>query len=146
METPTGTIVSLADRAGELRAIIEVDAAVACPRCAAGKGCGAGILGAGRGTRRVEAVIDSGLHLGEGDRVQLTLAPDSVLRASIIVYGFPLLGAIVAAAVAYSLSLGDLGAALAALAGIGAGMLFGRRRLRRKQCLREFMPTAVRPG
>ena len=146
METPTGTIVSLTERAGDLCAVIEVDAAAACPRCAAGKGCGAGILGASRATRRVEAVIDPGMHLGEGDRVQLTLAPASVLRAAIVVYGLPLLGALAAAAVAYGLSLGDLGAALAALAGIGAGMLVGRRRLRRAPCLREFMPTAVRSG
>ena len=146
METPTGTVVSLTERAGDLCAVIEVDAAAACPRCAAGKGCGAGILGASRAARRVEAVIDSGMHLGEGDRVQLTLAPASVLRAAIVVYGFPLLGALAAAALAYGLSLGDLGAALAALAGIGAGMLVGRRRLRRTQCLREFLPTAVRPG
>ena len=145
METPTGTIVSITDRAGGLRAVIEVDATAICPRCAAGKGCGAGILGASRGTRRVEAVIDPALRLGEGDHVQLTLASDSVLRASVIAYGFPLLGAVAAAAAAYSLSLGDPGAALAALAGIGAGMLFGRRRLRREECLREFIPTAVRP-
>ena len=146
MQTPTGTIVSLTDRAGSLRAVIEVDAAATCPRCAAGKGCGAGILDAGRRTKRVEAVIDPGMRLGEGDHVQLTLAPHSVLRASIIVYGVPLLGAVAGATVAYGFSLGDPAAALAALAGIGAGMLVGRRKLRRKECLREFIPTAVRPG
>ena len=105
METPTGTVVSLTNRAGDLRAVIEVDVAAVCPRCAAGKGCGAGILGAGRGNRRVEVAVDPDLHLGEGDEVQLTLAPDSILRASVIVYGIPMLGALIAAALAYGLSL-----------------------------------------
>lgn len=146
MDTPTGTIVSIVDRAGELRAVIEVDVAAVCSRCAEGKGCGAGILGAGRGIKRVEIVIDPGFQLSEGDQVQLTLAPDSILRASIIVYGIPLLGAVVGAAAAYGLSFGDLGAAIAALAGLGAGLLFSRRRLNRAACQREFVPTMVQPG
>lgn len=146
METPTGTVVSIADRAGELRAIIDVDVAAACPRCAAGKGCGAGILGAGQGTRRVEIVIDPDRGLSEGDQVRLTLAPDSILRAAIIIYGIPLLGAVVGAAAAYGLSFGDLGAAIAALAGLGAGLLVSRQRLNRAACLREFMPTIIEPG
>ena len=143
METPTGTIVSITDRGGDVRAVIEVDVAAACPRCAAGKGCGAGILGAGRGIRQVEVVIDPGSHLSEGDQVQLTLAPDSILRASVIVYGVPLLGAVAGAAAAYGLSLGDLGAAIATLAGLGAGLMFSRRHLNRSDCLREFTPTVV---
>lgn len=145
METPVGTIVSLSDRAGDLCALIEVDAAAACRRCAAGRGCGAGILGVGSGARRIEVTIDPSLQLGEGEQVQLALAPDSILRASTIVYGIPMLGALVAAVVAYGLSLGDLGAAIAVLAGLGAGMLFGRRRLQRTECLREFTPTVARP-
>ena len=146
METPTGTIVSITDRVGGARAVIEVDVAAVCPRCAAGRGCGAGILGAARGIRRVEVAIDPGSRLSEGDEVQLTLTPDSILRASVIVYGVPLLGAVIGAAVAYGFSLGDLGAATAALGGLGAGLMFSRQRLNRSECLREFMPTVVGSG
>ena len=143
MEKPTGTIVSLSDRADGVRAVIEVDAAMSCPRCAAGRGCGAGILGAGRGSRRVEVVLEPEMQLGEGDRVQLSLAAQSVLRAAVIVYGTPMLGALASAAAAYGLSLGDAGAAVAALAGLGAGVLYGRWRLKRTECLREFVPTVT---
>jgi sigma-E factor negative regulatory protein RseC len=146
METPLGTIVSIAERAGDLCATIEVDVAAVCPRCAAGKGCGAGVLGANRGKKRVVVVIDPGLHLNEGDQVQLTLAANNILRASMIVYGIPMLGAVIGAAAAYGLSLGDLGAAMAAIGGLGGGLLFSRRQLHRTDCLREFTPTVARPG
>lgn len=146
MQTPTGTVVSLTDRAEGLRAAIEVDAAVVCPRCAAGRGCGAGILGAGRATKRVEVLVDPGLRLRKGDKVGLQLAPESILRASVFVYGIPLLGAVAAAAVAYGLSLGELGSAFAAIAGLGAGLAVSRRRLRRADCLREFTPTVTKLG
>nr|NIO26016.1 hypothetical protein [Gammaproteobacteria bacterium]NIR19183.1 hypothetical protein [Gammaproteobacteria bacterium] len=71
---------------------------------------------------------------------------DTILRAAIYVYGIPLAGAVSAAAAAYGMSLGDLGAAIAAIAGLGAGLAYSRRRLHRADCLREFTPTVVKPG
>jgi len=124
-----------------MQATIDVDVSTACPRCASGKGCGAGILAAGSGTRRIQVHVDPGLGLAEGDVVDLTLAPRNILRAAIIVYGLPMLGAVVGAATAYALSLGDTGAAVAALVGLACGLLFGRWRLRQTNCLQQFVPT-----
>jgi len=145
MDIPKGTVVSLVSRAGDMHATINVDVMTACPRCASGKGCGAGILAAGSRTRQLQVLVDPDLGLAEGDVVDLTLAPRNILRAALIVYGLPMLGAIVGAAIAYAYSLGDTGAAFAALMGLATGLLLGRWRLRQTSCLQQFMPTIGRP-
>jgi sigma-E factor negative regulatory protein RseC len=145
METPKGTVVSLSSREGDMHATIDVDVSSSCPRCAAGKGCGAGILAAGSGARQIQVLVDPELGLSEGDVVDLTLAPQNLLRAALIVYGLPMLGAIAGAAIAYALSLGDAGAAVSALVGLACGLLLGRWRLRQTSCLQQFVPTIGRP-
>lgn len=141
MDNPQGRIQSLSGVENHLRAVVGIDAAAACPRCAAGKGCGAGLFADTGRERRVEASVRPGLQLKEGDLVEVALAPDNLLRAALIVYGLPMAGAVIAALLAYALSLGDVGAALAALAGLVAGLLLGRWRLRREDCLSRFVPT-----
>ncbi|MDH3338726.1 MAG: SoxR reducing system RseC family protein [Gammaproteobacteria bacterium] len=144
MDNPTGRVLSLVDGADGTRAIIDIEVADACPRCAAGKGCGAGLMtGSGR-NRQVEASIRAGLNVAENDLVEIVLAPDDVLRAAAIVYGLPMLGAVAAAAIAYALSLGDAAAAVAALAGLTVGFTIGRWRLRQTPCLRRFLPSVQR--
>lgn len=144
MDNPKGRVVSLVDSADGVRAIVNVDVAVACPRCAAGKGCGAGLLTGSGGDRQVEATIRSGLDIAENDVVEISLAPDNLLRAAVIVYGLPMFGAVAAAAIAYVLSLGDAAAAVAALSGLGLGLAVSRWRLRRTACLRRFIPSVER--
>jgi sigma-E factor negative regulatory protein RseC len=144
MDIPRGTVVSLVSNAGDMQATIDVDVTTTCPRCASGKGCGAGILAAGSGVRRIQVLVDPNLGLEEGDVVNLTLAPQNVLRAALIVYGLPMAGAIIGVGIAYTLSLGDTGAALAALTGLATGMLSGRWRLRQTSCLRQFVPKIGR--
>lgn len=73
----------------------------------------------------------------------LELAPHNLLRASLLVYGLPLLGAVAGAAGAWILGTGDLGAAIATLAGAGVGILAGRLRLQRTGCLRDFTPVVT---
>jgi sigma-E factor negative regulatory protein RseC len=140
MDNPSGTIHAIVTDEHGMRATVDVDAAAVCARCAAGKGCGAG-LSLGSGTvRRVEASVDPGMTLAAGDQVELVLATDKILRATLIVYGLPLLGAVVAASVAYLLGLGDAAATLAAIIGVATGLLVARRRLRQTDCLQHFVP------
>ncbi|MGB5576097.1 MAG: SoxR reducing system RseC family protein [Woeseiaceae bacterium] len=125
------------------QALVEVDASVSCARCAEGKGCGAGLLGRTSGSRRIDALIAGGLTVGEGDDVRIELAPSNLLRASMIVYGLPLSGALLGAALAYFVGLGELYAATASIGGILAGLVLARLRLRKTSCLRQFTPTIV---
>ncbi|MGI9237196.1 MAG: SoxR reducing system RseC family protein [Woeseiaceae bacterium] len=143
MENPRGRVVAVNSSKPSPRALVEVDAIVQCARCAQGRGCGAGLLGGSSGSRRIEALISADLTIGAGDEVRIELAPSDLLRASLIVYGAPLFGAVVGALAAYSAGLGDLYAALAAIAGIVSGLLLARTRLRKTGCLRRFTPTVV---
>lgn len=146
MDTPYGRILSIHQDATPPHVVVKVVTTLRCARCAAGKGCGAGLLGGDEKERRVDALIAPHLQQTElmaGERVALDLAPNNLLRASFIVYGWPLLGAVTGAAAAWRLGLGDPGAALAALAGLGGGMLAGRIRLGRAGCLRAFTPVVT---
>jgi positive regulator of sigma E activity len=140
MDNPSGKIQSLIASNGDLRAIVEVDVSKACPRCAAGKGCGAGLFTGSSRKRRVEAIVGEHLSLAEGDSVEISLAPDNLLKAALIVYGMPLFGAITAAGLAYLLQLGDSVAAVAALTGLAIGLLAGRWLLSRGECIENFVP------
>ncbi len=75
--------------------------------------------------------------------MRIALEPRNLLRASLLVYGLPLAFAVIAAALAYVTGLGDLSAALAALAGVAGGLLVARSQIRKSGCLREFTPTVV---
>lgn len=141
MDSPRGRILSIERDGASPRAVVEVARSPGCARCAAGKGCGAGLPGAGSQPRRVEALLAAGLELNEGDEVCFELAPHNVLRASVIVYGLPLGGAVTGAGFAYLAGAGDLGAAVAALVGLAAGVAVGRRRLDRATCLKHFTPV-----
>jgi len=143
MENPRGRVINLTPSKPAPHALVEVDASISCARCREGKGCGAGLLGASQGSRRVEALIGAGLEVREGDEVRIQLAPSNLLEASLMVYGVPLAGAVLGAAIAYLAGLGDLYAALAALGGIAGGLGVARYRLRAAQCLRQFTPTIV---
>jgi len=141
MDNPTGKIQSFVSDEYGTRAVVDIEVMVACPRCAAGKGCGAGLLGSSDPIRQVEAAVRPELDLAEGDLVEIALMPNKLLRAALIVYGLPMLGAVSAAAMAYVWSLGDAGAAGAALLGLTAGLVVGRRRLKEEACLGSFLPT-----
>jgi len=139
VQIPQGRVLSI-DAAGEpVRAVVEVVDGLRCARCAAGKGCGAGMLGSG--PRRIEASVSDHLQLREGDHVRLELAPGRLLRAAIIVYGIPLGLALLGASLAWWSGAGDAAASLAALAGAAIGMALGRRQLGRAGCLLSFTPT-----
>jgi len=144
MDNPTGRIVSVVDTDDGARAVVAVDVAATCPRCAAGKGCGAGLLTGSGGERQVEASIRAGLNIATDDIVEISLAPDNLLRAAIIVYGLPMLGAVIGAVIAFGSSLGDAAAAIAALLGLGCGLAISRWRLQQESCLSRFVPTIER--
>lgn len=143
MQSPEGTVVSVSDDALGSVAIVAVTAEIACERCKAGKGCGAGLLGGQSAERQVKARVAADLDLHSGDRVSMSLEPRHLLRAAGIVYGYPLLGGVMAAGVVMILGLGDVMAALLALTGLVAGILLARIRIQNSRCLRQFTPVVI---
>jgi sigma-E factor negative regulatory protein RseC len=143
MKNPEGQVVSVTQDALGTLALVRVAGEMVCERCAAGKGCGAGLLGSQAQDRQLRARVVSNLSLHSGDRVSVALEPQHLLRAAVIVYGYPLLSGVLAAIVAALLGFEDLAAAFAALIGLGAGILLARIRVRNSRCLQEFTPVIV---
>jgi positive regulator of sigma E activity len=71
------------------------------------------------------------------------LEPQNVLRAALIVYGYPLLGGVLAAIGAFLAGFSEIAAACAALGGLVTGIWAARIRLQDTRCLREFTPKLV---
>lgn len=143
MESPQGRILSVRQYGSDLRAIVEIEAAVRCARCASGRGCGAGLLGGDERPRQVEATIPRDLDVRQGDTVRIELAADDLMRASLLAYGWPLGGALLGAAVSWTAGFHDSGAAIAALMGALAGFFVGRSSLHKNDCLMRFTPSVI---
>lgn len=139
MDSPVGRIVSVAPG----HATVLVDAALVCARCAAGKGCGAGLLTGASRSRLIDVSVTPGMDLKPGDDVRLTLAPSHLLRAAVLAYGMPLAGVIIALGIAWIMSrtLNDVLAVTLAICGLVAGALFGRHFLNQDDCLKNLVPT-----
>lgn len=84
-----------------------------------------------------------GMEIATGDRVRLSLQSAHLLRAALLAYGLPLAGIVVSLGGAswFYDSLSDGQAAMIALAGFAAGLMTGRRLLRRDSCLERLVPS-----
>lgn len=143
MEQATGHIISIETGSASPQAEVEVNAAVACARCASGRGCGAGLLGTSEKNRRVQALVAAGVEVQEGDEVRIELSSRQLLRASWLVYGLPLVAAVIATGFAYLMRLDDFYAVVAAVVGLAAGVFVARRRLSLASCPLRLTPTIV---
>jgi sigma-E factor negative regulatory protein RseC len=139
MDSPVATIISLSNG----MATVLVDRASVCARCAAGKGCGAGVFSSSKKPAKLEVPVPVTLRLRVGDRVNLTLQPERLLRASFLVYGLPLVGIVAMLSLGFLL-MGPLNEAAAislAVAGLLAGLMGGRYSLARNHCMEQFVPS-----
>ena len=143
MDAPRGRIIELHENADPPHAVVEVLSSLRCARCAAGKGCGADLLGGEERVRRVDATIRDNLKLRTGDRVQIALDPAELLQGAFLVYGVPLLAIVIAAAIAWFARWSEAATVVAALVGMTIGIASARVYLGRRRCLRQFMPIVI---
>lgn len=139
MTDPIATVISIADG----RARVQMSDRSGCPRCAAGKGCGAGLFGSTREPVALTVAVAEGLHIAAGDRVTLSLAPADLVQAALFVYGAPLGGMLLGAATAWLL-MDPLTDALAlgfSAFGLLAGGMIGRILARREGCMSRMSPS-----
>jgi len=125
-------------------ATVAVDAGFACPRCAAGNGCGAGLFGAG-GERYIDVHMPAGTVLHEGAAVRLVISPRRLLVAAALAYGLPLAGFVLATAAGWLISGNDGTAALAGVGGLAAALWAGRRQLASSSACAAYVPV-MEPG
>ncbi len=116
------------ERITEDTLVILAEPPSACPRCADGRGCGAGLFQSRR-RRTLRVPRAAGFEAAPGSRVSVTLPRSSLNRLALLGYGLPL-AAFVATVALLSVSTALADAVVAALALLASGAAFryaGRR-------------------
>lgn len=103
------------------QAEIRLQRASACGHCELNQGCGTGAIGRLLGNRSRPLVIETQQDLKPGDNLLLGLSETALVRASLTVYGLPLLVMIVVGLLAAVLGLGEVWVTLSSVAGFLAG-------------------------
>jgi sigma-E factor negative regulatory protein RseC len=106
------------------RVELELQRGSACGQCELNQGCGTGALGRLLGKRSKPLVIETDHVLKPGDRIQLGLSESALVKASLTIYGLPLLGMILAGLLASFAGVAEALVALAACVGFIAGFKF----------------------
>lgn len=118
MITETGKVVAID---GD-KAWVQTIRASACQSCSARSGCGQRALASVSGGRANQVLVVNSSDARVGDEVVLGIDEQSLLRASLMVYGVPLLLMVVFCIAGYQWFGGeDLSAVIGALAGITVG-------------------------
>lgn len=92
-----------------------------CGQCELSKSCGTGALGRLLGHRRKPILIETDHQVEPGDELVLGLSESALVKASLTVYGFPLLGMICAGLLAALAAVPEIVVAAAAVAGFLGG-------------------------
>jgi sigma-E factor negative regulatory protein RseC len=103
----------------------------ACGRCELSQGCGTGAIGRLLGNRSRPLMLDCPEPLQPGDRLELGLSESALVRASLTIYGLPLLGMLAAGMTAALSGLAEVLVALISVVGLYAGMKIASRLSRR---------------
>ena len=103
---------------------VELQRTSTCGQCELSKGCGTGALGRLLGHRSKPILIETDHQLEPGDRLELGLSESALVKASLAVYGLPLLGMLGAGLLAALVAAPEVVIALAAGAGFFVGYKF----------------------
>jgi sigma-E factor negative regulatory protein RseC len=106
------------------RVELKLQRASACGGCELNQGCGTGALGRLLGHRSKPVVIETDRELEPGDQLVLGLSETTLVKASLTIYGLPLLGMVIAGLLAAWGGLADGFVALIAISGFFAGFKF----------------------
>jgi sigma-E factor negative regulatory protein RseC len=122
MITTTARVVAISDG----QAQVESTAKSSCGSCHTRSSCGVSGLGKYFSGNRKLIPVSCDAQVRAGDELQMSMSEIDFLKAGVLVYLLPSLLTIIGAAVAATLSLGDVGAVAGAALGFGVGMLLVR--------------------
>jgi len=122
--------------------LLETLAKSACPKCAAGEGCGGGILATAFANKTYRLSVKKSKQLQVNDLVQVGIESSVLIRASMVLYLLPLLFMVISAVLAGSLiSNHDLYTVTGAIIGMLTGAFTAK--LLSRRYLNEQLSTAV---
>ena len=131
-------------RAQHGRVEIQMQRQSACSHCELSQGCGTGAIGRLLGHRSKPLIIDSRLELKPGDRLTLGLPDSSFLKASLVIYGLPLMTLVVTSIAGHWLFSGsETMVLLAAVSGFCAGLVISAR-LAKQHFSQQFYPRIMK--
>lgn len=109
------------------RVEVRLERQAACGGCSLNQGCGVGALGRLLGKADRPLQLDAGLPLQPGDRLQLQLSEAALVRASLTIYGLPLLGGLATGLAAALAGLADPLVVAVSVAGFCIGLKLAAR-------------------
>ena len=121
----------------------------ACGHCELSQGCGTGALGRLLGHRSKPLIIETRHELKPGDKLVLGLSESALVKASLTIYGLPLLGMIAAGLPVAHYNMAEFLVALAAIAGFFVGIKLASylsRRLEHGQLTPYIVDVRMNPG
>jgi len=123
MITETGKVVAVVEGGAWVQTI----RASACSSCSARAACGQKALAGVSGGKANEVLVQNTVAARVGDEVVIGIEESSLLLASLLVYGLPLLLMVLASVAGSHLASGADAAAIAgAVVGLGAGFWWAR--------------------
>ncbi len=103
------------------RVELELQRGSACGSCELSQGCGTGALGRLLGRRSQALFIETEQQLEPGDEVLLALSESALVKASLTLYGLPLLGLVMAGLLAVFAAAPEWLVVVAGVAGFYSG-------------------------
>lgn len=125
------TETALVTRRDGNRVELELQRSSACDHCELNQGCGTGALGRLLGRRSRPLAIETDKDCKPGDRVLLELPESALVRASLLIYGLPLLGLLLGGLLAALLAVPEWLVVGIAVFGLFAGFKLAVRATRR---------------
>lgn len=120
-------------------ALVEVGRQSACGSCAAKSGCGTSVVASLFPQRRQQLRVANTQAAKPGDRVIIGLPEEGLQRASLLLYGAPLLGLLAGAGVGQQWGGSELQSILGGLLGAALGLWFVRWRSARLGVMQPVM-------
>jgi sigma-E factor negative regulatory protein RseC len=139
MESANGRISALCGTS----ATVVVSSPLACRRCAAGKGCGAGIFQDAAQSRQICVEIPPDMVVQVGDNIEIAIASRHLLRAAMLAYALPLMTMLISLGALWALSdtPGDGQGIVIAVSGLAAGFAVSRWLLKQESVCEQFVPV-----
>lgn len=121
------------------QALVAISRQSACGSCAAKSGCGTSVVASLFPQRSQQLRVTNTQGAEPGDRVVIGLPESGLQRASLLLYGVPLLGLLAGAAAGQQWGGSELRSILGGLLGVSLGLLYVRWRSARATALRPIM-------
>lgn len=115
------TEAAVVTRCDDGKVEVRLQRASACGNCELSQGCGTGALGRLLGNRSRPLVIPTEQNLKPGDSLLLGLSEAALVKASLTVYGLPLLAMVIAGLLAALFGWPDIWVASSSVAGFLLG-------------------------